>query len=256
MSNKTKDQQLLDYRKANKTRRVKILANAGFAGEAEYLAFLMGPDPIADEKPLIHNVHIIDISYSMKGAKLASALQGINDEVTELKKSTDVDFIQSVVEFSEEQHIKNVIWRQPIATTPVYYSDPISGTALYQAVGQTLQLLRQSKLPGEKVLVKIFTDGEENSSRGEFRNPTVLSKLIKQCEEEDFTITFIGTDRDIRTVVNHLSIDTSNTFAHDNTARGIYLASNERIGATLSYSNKVLRKEKVTKGFYKTIKED
>lgn len=254
MSTKTKDQLLLDYRKSNKARRTKIVLKAGFADEAGYLIWLMGPDAVPEEKPIIHNVHIVDISWSMHGSKLAAAVQGVNSEIAELKKDDTVEYLQTIVNFSGPYQITTVVDKVPIADVRSYRADAINSTALNQAVGETLVKVRINKKAGEKVLVKIFTDGEENASTGEFRTPAALKKLIQECEENDFTVTFVGTDRDVRHVINTLSIDESNTLAHLNTADSIGAMFRATTSATMLYAKNVKEKKSVKRGFYKSLK--
>lgn len=257
MATKTKDQLLLEYRKANKKSRISLLKREGFATETDYLSFLLAPDAtVADEKPIIHNVHIVDISGSMAGGKLRSAVQGVNEEVEELKKDTTVNYTHSLVEFSGPNHIKTVCWKTPIGDVGLYATRDIDSTALNQATGQTLEKLVSEMKSDEKVLVKIFTDGGENSSQGKWKLSSDLKEFIKQCQDKyGFTITFIGTTNDVQQVIQNLSIDISNTLTHDNTAHGVYMASMARGIATKAYASKVLKKEDVKKGFYKDIKK-
>lgn len=257
MSTKTKDLLLLDYRKSNKTRRARIIAKAGFATEADYIAYLMGPDPVpdTDQKPIIHNIHIVDISGSMSGAKIQAAMQGVNEEIDELKKDSRVEYTHSLVEFSEPFHIKTVSWKVPINSAPLYRTSVRGSTALNQAVGETLTRLVNEMKGDEKILIKIFTDGQENASNGYYANRNNLARFIKECEDRGFTITFIGTQSDIDYVVNNLNVDASNTFAHANTGQTMYLASATRSAATMDYATKVLQKKDVRKGFYKDIKQ-
>jgi uncharacterized protein YegL len=257
MSTKTKDQLLLTYRKSNKARRTSILAKAGFATEADYIAYLLAPDAVPEEKPIIHNIHIVDVSGSMRGPRLRGAVQGVNQEIDELKKDDSVEYTHSLVEFSGASYIKTIAWKIPIADVPIYSSIDRDSTALNDAIGQTLERLVKEMKGDEKILVKIFTDGGENASVGKYRLSSDLREFIKSCEAKGFTITFIGTASDVQHVIQNLSIDASNTFMHDNTERGIYLASSARGASTLEYSKKVLRKEDVSKGFYsKTLKND
>lgn len=251
---KTKDELLLDYRKSNKERRVKIVARAGFLSEAEYLKHLMGPDTVAI-KPTIHNVHIVDISYSMSGGKIESAVEGVNIEMEELKKDTAVEYTQTIVEFSASNQIFTRCNKIPIKSCSRYSTRTLGSTALNQAAGETLAGLLRTHTKGEKVLVKIFTDGEENASTGPYRSSSALANLIKECEDtNDFTVTFVGTERDVKNVIDHLHIDASNTLSHDNTTRGVQQAFFASVGATQLYSQKVLAKKEVKKGFYKDIK--
>jgi uncharacterized protein YegL len=256
MSTKTKEQLIAEYRRANKKARPGILKRQGFSTEQDYFAFLMAPDPVNDDKPTIHNIHIVDISGSMAGAKLRSAVQGVNTEVDELKKDTAVNFTHSLIEFSDSYDIKTICWKTPIADVKPYVTTDRGSTALNQAIGETLERLVKEIKPFEKVLVKIFTDGGENASLGKWARREDLREFIKECQDKHgFTITFIGTKYDVDTVVNTLNIHVSNTLTHDNTSQGVYLASMERGIATKSYASKVLRKEDVSKGFYKDIKK-
>lgn len=252
---KTKDQLLLDYRKSNKERRTKILAKAGFATEIDYVNFLLAPDAVPDAEIKVHNVHVIDVSGSMSGAKLRGAVQGINEEVAELKKDpSGVEHTHSIVEFSNSSDIKTVCWKVPIKEVTTYNTYDRGMTALNQAVGETLQRLVKEQSGTDKVLVKIFTDGGENNSSGPFKDKKILAEFIKECEDKGITVTFIGTEVDVKTVINTLNIDASNTLTHDNTSAGIYASSLTRSAATLAYSQKVLKKQDVSKGFYKQLK--
>ncbi len=69
MSTKTKDQLLLTYRKSNKSRRANILAKAGFATEADYIAYLLAPDAVKtdEESDMLDQVIAFDTTGSMSG---------------------------------------------------------------------------------------------------------------------------------------------------------------------------------------------
>ena len=252
---------LLDYRKANKERRLNIIVKAGFSTEKEYLDYLMKPEDVLSSEPegnpVIHNVHIIDISGSMSGGKIAAAIQGINGEIEALKTDPNADYIQTIVEFSSKDNIRTVVDCVPLKNiTTKYFAHANGGTALNQTVGETLVRMRGIRKPNEKVLVKIFTDGGENDSVGPYKDYRVLSDLIKECEQEGFTITFVGTERDVQHVVHMMNIDASNTLSHDNTARGMGETFTASLMATRSYSQAVKAKKAVTKGFYKKLKDN
>jgi uncharacterized protein YegL len=265
---KTKDELLLDYRKSNKVRRAKIVAKSGHTTEAEYLDYLMQPDNVSGSKaaaalfkhnkpqiPTIHNVYIIDVSASMGGGKLTSAIQGVNTEIAQLKTDTTVNYTQTIVEFSGHAHIRTHMYKVPIKDCGIFGTRTISATALNQAVGETLTKLKKDiQNPDDKVLVKIFTDGQENDSQGEFRSYGALKALIDECEGLGFTIAFVGTQRDVDHVVQHMNISASNTLSHDNTAYGVQEAFRSSAGATMLYSKNVKAKKSVTRGFFKDLK--
>ena len=64
------------------------------------------------------------------------------------------------------------------------------GTALYDAIGDTISYMEQTVRPGEKVLIAILTDGMENSSRR--YNAVAISNLIEAKEEEGWTFTYLA----------------------------------------------------------------
>lgn len=257
------------YKKANKQRRARIIAKAGYNNEEEYFISLMSAElktaskktsrkkkatitAVTGDKPTIHNVYILDASSSMSGGKFNNAQKGINDEIDALKKDTTVNYTQTIVVFSYANNIRFVEYLTPIAYVLPLETRASGNTALYQATAETLtRLLSSLEGKNDKVLVKIFTDGEENDSRGEFRHPNTVASLIKKAEERGFTITFVGTKQDVKLISKLLSIDASNTLVHDNTAMGVRDAFLESYGSTVSYAKSVKAGEDVSRGFYK-----
>lgn len=186
-------------------------------------------------KPTIHVVHILDSSGSMGSgiySKWHNAVKGVQQEIEELKKDSSANYIFSLVVFGRD--IKKVIWQQPIAEVN-YASEWRStpSTALYDAIGTTLFDYPQDN----PVLVKILTDGEENSSR--LYSEKDIKKQIEDLSEKDFTITFVGTKQDVQYIEVQLSIAKGNTLVHDNTSEGIKTAFEKSMAATRSYSTSV-----------------
>jgi len=245
---------LAKFQKANKQRKLYLANKAGYDNIADYKkaldASIKGYSEVTTvTKPVIHNVHILDTSGSMSGDKIRNAVNGINAELEELKKDTEVTYKQTIVTFNSLIHVKH--FNEPIHNVPKINVASSGMTALYQAIGETIvNILHEST--GEKVLIKIFTDGEENSSRGKFRNAYEVSKIIKKAEANNCTVTFVGTAADVKNIIKQLSIDYTNTLIHDNTGKGVEEAFTRSISATKTYSKKVLAGEDVLTGFYKT----
>lgn len=93
---------------------------------------------------------------------------------------------------------------------------PRGGTALYDAVGQTvsafgasLRSLPEAKRPG-KVIVAIVTDGWENSSR-EYSAAKVKEIVQHQTEKYGWDFTYLGANQDAVFVANTMGIDSSST---------------------------------------------
>lgn len=268
---KTIEQTLKAFKKSNKKRRQRMAERAGYLTADIYKAHLEGKviidafdnrklqtpttppsNPVnnGDSKPTIHIVSILDASTSMYGDKFENALRGINSEIKELKKETTINYTLTMVRFSGTNNIQTIEFKTPISKVGEIYTNCTGMTALYQAVGETLEKFINTP-SNEKVLVKIFTDGENNESRGKYASQTVLANFIKECESKGFTITFVGTKTDVDFMINDLNINFSNTLSHDNTSRGVADAFATTTMATKSYSAKVLNNEDVLTGFYK-----
>lgn len=194
----------------------------------------------------LHNITILDRSGSMQ-AKWNAACQGVKEDYENCKKEgfKSYTFIQfdypgkDVVQVSDFS--KNLTFEYPNGMT-----------ALYDAVGSAL-IEAMSTLTG-KVLVKIFTDGEENASV-KFKAGHV-AELIKQAEAKGYTITFVGTEPDLMLVNQNLGIDMSNMLKHDNTAESVSRGFKMSAEATSLYTKSIARGEDVRTGFYKSIKQD
>jgi Mg-chelatase subunit ChlD len=218
--------------------------------------------PLNSQKPRIHNVFIIDASGSMTGSKYSNAIDGVNELLKDIKTDTDTDNTVTVVEF-EGSSIKRIL--DILNTIPDTYGGMGTGgsTPLNQAIGETLEyihLARKTKYSeSDKVLINIFTDGEENSSRGTYggyNGQKILGDMIKQYEKEGFTITFMGTKSEVKYAVDILNLKESNTLTHMNTASSIKMSYDNTKKARMMYSKSVSRGEEVTQDFYtKTVEE-
>jgi hypothetical protein len=79
--------------------------------------------------------------------------------------------------------------------------------------------------------------------------------MIEELQKKNYTITFIGTEADTRFVINNLNIDASNTISYDGTAQGLQETMVYTSSARSAYTDKVLKGEDVSKGFYKDFKK-
>ena len=254
--------------KSNKVKRERHAQIKGYANAAEYLAFLDGKISGAKSKvspkskdaksskkskktkvTTIHNVHILDRSTSMMGKPLRNALKGINKELEELKAVKNVNYSQTFVHFGSTYKTEHLL--VPLNKIKKCDARCAGATALYQTVGETLERLEKKVPKGDKVLVKIFTDGWENVSSGKYRKPGVLAKYISKLEEKGYTITFVGAKDGVEFMAKEMGINHTNILGHDNTAKGIADAYVETRSATKTYSASVSRGEDVTHGFYK-----
>ncbi len=216
-----------------------------------------------NKKSRIHNVFIVDASGSMDGPKYVNAIEGVNEVLSDIKKDADTENTVTVIEF-EGSRIMRLL--DLTSTIPEKYSGMGCGgyTPLNQAVGETLEYIfseRNSRFSEtDKVLVNVFTDGGENSSRGKFsgtKGQTLLGELIKNLETQGFTVTFMGTNSEVNYAINTLNLSASNTLVHANTANSIKMSYGRTRSARVAFSKSVSRGEEVTKDFYtKTVEEE
>lgn len=252
---------LKDFNKANSARKMVLAGKAGCSSVEEYKKLLedqvakFDKDvPKSKVKPTIHIVDIIDCSQSMTGGKIQNAINGINMGIDRLKKDEDVKYTYTLCNFSNFSNIGFQHLLSDISSVSNVSFRASGMTALNDAIGKTLNLLSEKRTNKEdKVLVNIYTDGEENDSR-QF-SPNDIEKLTDKYQKENFTITFIGTDRDVENVISAFKFDRSNTLKYDGSADGLIATMNTTIDARVAYKNNVLEGKNVTKGFYKNIKK-
>ena len=263
---KTKQQLLLDFKKMNKVAKLKRALKNGYSDVASYMAFLSAPIvetgsgalplPSKKEKKLpttsailvIHVVDILDASGSMNGEKLNAAIKGINKGIAELN-DTRVKYTYTLCEFSNNSNFPHVMV-DPI-TVPKINLRARSMTALYDAIGFTIDKIKKSVKEGEKVLVNIYTDGQENASHR--FNAYQIENLITAQSRIGYTFTFIGTQRDVDYMKQRLSIHASNTLVYDGTGKDLDKSFVANSTARMAYTNSVVKGEDVSKGFYKNI---
>lgn len=252
---KINEQLLLAFKRANKERREKLAKKYGFKSANEYLNHLLGDitESVNIPKETIHNVFILDASGSMIGSKYNNAVIGINQLIKDIKQDTYTNNTISVVEFD------SIPSKNPNITKPSWMSNPnmIKGfngggaygsTPLYKTLGIILNELESEVKSSDKVLVNIFTDGDDTEGYGNFKN---LPQTIERLNKTNYTITFVGTQQDVNRSINTLNIDASNTLIHNNTAEAVIDSFLTTSVARTAYSVSVANGEDVLIGFYK-----
>lgn len=265
MTKKEYKEELAKFMKSNKQRRKRVAEKKGFTSEG-YIKYLkdcitgVKRAKTSKEDLVIHNVHLLDNSGSMTGRKFVNAEAGINIEIEKLRGDTDTNYIQTFAHFNNsEPHIAAV--RQSIKYFEMPKLSLYNNTPLYRTIIKLLTEVMNHHKEGERVLIKIFTDGEENDWNSNRRRtesePTNLekaAKIIAKAEDLGFTVTFVGTKRDVAYIQRTLKIDESNTLVHNNTPEGVKYAFHETMCATEAYVENVKEGKDVLKGFYKSTK--
>ena len=195
---------------------------------------------VKKDKATIHIIHILDASSSMYGDKFHAAKSGMDEELTTIQSEKDaINYTYTVVEFGSRNNIKTIIDKKDakslsINQIPLFL--PSGRTALYDAIGYALANFKCEK--EDKVIVKIFTDGEENNSCN-YSGKTV-KELIASKEAEGWVITFVGIDRDVEKVISSMGVNRGNTLKYDGTAKGLRSSYSTANSARTMYAKAVL----------------
>jgi len=259
---KVKETLLADFKRSNKVRKLKLAQKYGFDTSDEYLNYLNGKSVTSAKEPskevIIHNVTLLDASGSMSGGKYNNSTRGIEDELKWLATQTDVTYTSTIREFiqlgygvTQAVETNEVCFMQPAEKTRLNFKGARGGnTPLYKAVLDLIEDIEAKVNTGDKVLIKIYTDGQNNSL------PQYLEECaskIKEVQKKGFTITFVGTRRDLNGIIKALGVDESNCLEVDDSGEGFKQAFEASRGATICYTANVVAGEDVSLGFYKKI---
>ncbi|MBR6775297.1 MAG: hypothetical protein IKM23_06250, partial [Bacteroidales bacterium] len=100
--------------------------------------------------------------------------------------------------------------------------NPSCSTALYDAMGFSLNELRPNVADNDRVLVTIVTDGMENASR-EY-NGNAIKILVDELKAKGWVFAYIGANHDVEAAAAHISI--TNIMKFQATAEGTSMMTN------------------------------
>lgn len=146
---------------------------------------------VTAEKPRVLVNYIIDRSGSMAG-RWKETLNGFNVFIEDLRTNKDVQYFFSLTCF-------DTVVDMPLVAVPIGKIDtsilasfgPRGGTALYDAVGMTLERTKTQASDFDKIIQVIVTDGEENSSC-EWNKDTLHDIVDKSIATGKHTFTYLG----------------------------------------------------------------
>lgn len=151
-------------------------------------------------KDLVELVYILDRSGSMAD-RIGDVIGGYNRLIEDQKKQPGKADVTLVI---FDEHLDRIFQGEPIDKVPALSQDVYFArgmTALHDAIGRTATEIGQrlarkpeNDRPG-KVIVTIFTDGLENSSR-EFDGRKIRQIIEHQREKYGWDFTFLGANQD------------------------------------------------------------
>lgn len=170
---------------------------------------------------------ILDESGSM-GSTVDATISGINEYLDTFRTKRGVTL--HITKFDDV--IREVANSQEISTFPRLSREnyqPNANTALLDAIGKTLNHLRNLYAKNVKILVIIMTDGYENASREYSR--TRVAEMIREVQElGNYTIVYLGANQDAWAVgsqmnTSHLNTQTYNQNNFQGMTRGLAAAT-------------------------------
>jgi uncharacterized protein YegL len=223
------------------------MGRINFKGGGEITPPLVPVNPT--EQLIIHDIYVLDASGSMQGAKFNNAIEGIKQSIDANRENLLAKFYTTLIVFSDDHKVNTVINDAECKSSDVQvkFNDYAGMTALQDAIGRALKM----EFVQGSVLVKIFTDGEENDSKIWTR--TECAKLIQSRIKDKWTISFVGTKADVEKVQKDFGILKDNTLVHDNTGAGVKQAFTKTLQATATYTSNLSCGLDVTDGFYKSM---
>lgn len=174
-------------------------------------------------KTRIFNLIIIDESGSMQSIK-KEAIDSVNEIIQTIrsaqKKHDDQEHYVSLVTFNDD--VKTVYECVPVdeikeLTAETYQPDCC--TALYDAMGISLNALRKKVAEDDKVLVTVVTDGYENSSK-EYSGKAIKA-LVDELKVKGWVFAYIGANQDVEAVAATISI--TNVMNFETTSAGTHM---------------------------------
>lgn len=171
-------------------------------------------------KTRIFNLIIIDESGSMQSIK-KEAIDSVNETVQTIRSAQkdheDQEHFVTLVTFNTQA---KTIYDCAAANEVKELTDetycPGCCTALYDAMGMSLNALRPKVADNDKVLVTVVTDGYENSSM-EY-NGKAIKALVDELKAKGWVFAYIGANQDVEKAAATISI--TNVMCFEATADG------------------------------------
>jgi len=178
-------------------------------------------------------VFILDKSGSMQSIK-TDAIGGFNQFITEQKEVVDDTTMSLVLFDSHYQKVYENIPLNEVNTLTEQEYRPSSMTALYDAIGMTIETISKRKKAEDRVLCAILTDGEENRST-QYTKEAIFN-MIEDCKNNGWEFIFLAANQDAMKAAGAINISASNSMNFSADTGGM-----SQTYAVLSKSSKMYR---------------
>ena len=192
-------------------------------------------------KTRIFNLIIIDESGSMQSIK-KQAIDSVNETIQTIRlaqtKYEDQEHYVSLITFNND--VKTVYDCVPVSEVKELTSEnyhPDCCTALYDAMGLSVNALRKKVAEIDKVLVTVVTDGYENASK-EYSGKAIKA-LVDELKANGWVFAYVGANQDVEAVAASISI--TNTLNFESTCAGTTVMSKKLRSSRSRWFDKIAR---------------
>lgn len=201
----------------------------------------------------VYNLILLDESGSMEAIRQPT-INGFNELLQSIRHSLhqhpEVAQWVSLYSFNGggiTEHLPLVPAARLEAISPEQYR-PDNTTPLYDAIGLAVSRLRKEtdRETNFKVIVTIFTDGEENSSTEYSFDATVA--LINQCKMDGWLFAYVGANHDVEKTAKTLKID--NYLKYEASAAGTGKMFKDNIRARNSFMSRLKTGDDLSSNYF------
>jgi len=196
---------------------------------------------------------VIDASGSMNG-KQEEVRSGFNEQLEAIQSAPDnIETYVTVVEFSTDFRVvcENIPAESVERMTEDDYH-PNGMTALFDAIGKTMNIMEKSSKEGDSFLLVLITDGYENASV-EYKKDSLGALVREKQDKGGWTITCMVANVDVNELISAIGLHTNNAAMYVGNAAGTRKAFGGMSAGTMSYMSNMSQSEALgfdTDAFY------